>query len=62
MKDKESRLRTIIHTVPESELLPALAEYGILESVLPTDIGGSLNFDQSEWIVQRRAIEMEELN
>lgn len=58
---KESRARTLIHTVPESELLSVLSEYGIQKDMLPTEMGGSLEFDQSEWIANRRAAELEEI-
>lgn len=62
MKSRESRSRTLYHNVPETEIIRVLAQYGILESMLPSEMGGTLEFEQSEWLVQRRAkeIEMEE--
>lgn len=62
MKSRESRSRTLYHNVPETEIIRVLAQYGILKSMLPSEMGGTLEFEQSEWLVQRRAkeIEMEE--
>ena len=58
---KETRARTLFHTVPENELFSVLSEYGLHQDMLPTDMGGSLEFDMSEWIENRRAIELEEI-
>jgi len=60
-QNKESRVRTIWHNEPESELLSVLSEYGITADMLPTECGGTVKFSQTEWIAQRRAEEMEEL-
>jgi hypothetical protein len=57
--DTASRARTLFHTVAESELLPVLADYGIQEGMLPTDMGGTLKLDQKEWVANRRAAELE---
>lgn len=62
LTDKRARCRTIFHDVPEEKLIETLSEYGILGSMLPAEMGGSLNFEQSEWIEHRRAIEMEEIS
>lgn len=61
--DKVGRARTVIHDVPESEILDVLAEYGILKDMLPTPMGGTIHLDTwlPVWIAQRRAIEMEEI-
>ena len=59
--DKESRARMLFHTVPENELFSVLSEYGLQQDMLPTDMGGSLEFDMSEWIENRRANELEEI-
>jgi len=59
--DKESRARTLFHTVPESKLFSVLSEYGIHQAMLPTDMGGSVQYDHSEWIENRRATELEEI-
>jgi hypothetical protein len=59
MADKFTRSRTKFHDVPESAIAESLSSYGIL--TLPTEMGGSLQFSQAEWIAQRRAIEMEEI-
>jgi hypothetical protein len=61
LTDKRSRSRTKFHDVPESEIVESLANYGILHSMLPTAMGGTVQFSQSQWIAQRRAAEMEEL-
>jgi len=58
---KESRARTLFHTVPENELFSVLSEYGLQQDMLPTDMGGSLEFDMLEWIENRRAAELEEI-
>jgi len=60
-QSRQSRIRTISHDVPESKILWALSVYGITADMLPTEFGGTIQFDQSEWIAQRRAEEMEEL-
>jgi hypothetical protein len=56
--DTVSRARILFHTVRESELLPVLADFGIQEGMLPTDMGGTLKFDQKKWIANRRAAEL----
>jgi hypothetical protein len=61
LKTRSSRSRTLMHSVSEEKILETLADYGILESMLPTEMGGTLEFDQCDWIAQRRAVEMEEI-
>jgi len=61
VKSKSSRSRTLFHDVPEDEIVETLSTYGIFDSMLPTEMGGTLRFSQSEWIAQRRALEMEEI-
>lgn len=51
----------IMHNVPEDEIIKVLAKYGLIEDILPTQMGGSLVLDQSEWIDSRRAAELEEI-
>lgn len=58
---KDLRARSIMHDVPESELLDVLSNYGINKDMLPTQMGGTLVLDQEEWIAKRRADEMEEI-
>ena len=60
--DKDLRIRTIFHDVPEGEILASLAPYGIEKYMLPTKMGGTVEFNVSEWIEMRRAIEMEEIS
>jgi hypothetical protein len=59
--DKRARARTVIHDVPESKILDILSEYGIMKEMLPTEMGGTIRLNQSEWMANRRAAEMEEL-
>jgi len=61
--DKAARSRTLIHDVPENEMLDVLACYGIQKDTLPTGMGGPVDLDawSSLWVAQRRAIEMEEI-
>ena len=56
---KRIRSRNIIHDVPESDILDVLEDYGILKDRLPTEMGGDLTFSQSEWLANRRAVELE---
>jgi len=60
--NKEARSRTQIHDVPESQIVEALSLYGILEDMLPTEMGGTVELNVAEWIASRRAIEMEEIH
>jgi hypothetical protein len=56
---KHIRSRMLLHDFPENELLGVLSEYGIPMNVLPTEMGGTLQFNQAEWIANRRATELE---
>lgn len=58
---KGARSRSIMHDVPESKIVEVLSEYGILQSMLPSEMGGSLEITQSEWLENRRAAELEEI-
>lgn len=58
---KEMRSRLIFHDVPESEIVESVAAYGITKDVLPVEMGGTFRFNLSEWISNRRAVEMEEI-
>lgn len=61
LTDARARARTIVHDVPESKILDELSSYGILKHMLPKQMGGDLIIDQSHWIMERRAVELEEL-
>lgn len=61
LMSKEVRSRLQFHDGSEDEVLESLAGYGILKSSLPTEMGGTFVLDQSEWIANRRAAELEEL-
>ena len=59
--DKRTRSRSLYHNVPDCELLDVLSEYGLFKHMLPTEVGGTVHLSQSEWMAQRRAVEMEEI-
>jgi hypothetical protein len=59
-KGREMRLRSIIHDVPQSEVLRELAKYGLSRDMLPASIGGTEEFGISEWIENRRRAETKE--
>lgn len=59
---KEVRARTLEHYVADSNYVEILSEFGITREMLPTEMGGTVNFDQREWVAQRRAIELEEID
>lgn len=61
---KADRARTIIHDVPDSELIESLSQYGIMAHMLPINMGGLVDLDawMPRFIEQRRAIEMEEIS
>jgi len=61
LTNKQVRSRVVFHDVPESDIVDSVAEYGILRDMLPTLMGGTVELNMSEWIANRRAIEMEEL-
>jgi hypothetical protein len=62
LQSKESRARTVWHSnVPGRGILPVLSEYGITGDMVPTELGGTIQLNPSEWVAHRRAIEMEEL-
>ena len=58
--DKRSRSRTIIHDAEgERQTLDALSEYGIPADVLPIVMGGTVELNMPEWILERRCVEIE---
>jgi hypothetical protein len=57
-KGKELRLRSIIHDVPETEILGSLAEFGMSKDLLPVEIGGKIEFSIAEWLANRREGEL----
>lgn len=59
--DKHRRSRIVVHDVHSKELFAELSEYGILKCMIPTEMGGTLEFDQLEWIADRRAVELDEI-
>lgn len=62
MSDARLRARTRWHCVPESEIFNVLAEFGIYRYMLPTRMGGNVPLNQSAWMENRRAIEMQEIS
>jgi len=61
LMDSRDRFRIIMHDVPEHEVVEALSNYGIEKRMLPMEMGGSFEYNPSEWIANQRAAEMEEL-
>ena len=61
LMDKHTRSRILQHDVPESQILDVLSHYGIMKYMLPTEMGGTVKFDLTEWIASRRAAELEEI-
>lgn len=59
--DSRGRSRMIIHDVPDSNIVEDLSRYGIQKEMLPTEMGGSYEFNAYEWIANRRAAELEEI-
>lgn len=59
--NKETRQRFLMHDARPNGILRVLSEFGITKDMLPTEMGGDIQLDQSEWIANRFAIEMEEL-
>ena len=60
-QSKQIRVRSIWHAVPDNEILSVLSEYGITGDMVPTELGGTIQLNPSEWIAQQRAMEMEEI-
>lgn len=60
LMNRKSRSRMVFHG-PESELFGSLSAYGILKSMLPSYMGGDIVMNMTEWIENRRAVEMEEI-
>jgi hypothetical protein len=61
LMDKPTQARYVVHDVPENQLLDVLSGYGIYKEMLPTEIGGTVQFDQAECIANRRAAELMEI-
>lgn len=58
---KGARSRSIMHDVPEDAIVEVLSHYGIFKNILPTEMGGSLEMNQADWLAHRRAVELEEI-
>jgi hypothetical protein len=61
LMDRHTRSRVLEHDVPESQILDVLSHYGIMKDMLPTEMGGTIELNQAEWIASRRATELEEI-
>lgn len=61
LTDRRARSRVVVHNVPVSEIIIVLSAYGIQREMLPTIMGGTVELDQQEWIVDRRAAELYEI-
>jgi hypothetical protein len=57
--DKRTRSRILLHDVSDSQILDVLSSYGILPEMAPTELGGTVELKQAEWIANRRAVELE---
>lgn len=58
---KEARNRNNMHDIPPEQIADALSSFGITKKMLPTQMGGSIVLNPSEWIAKRRAVEMGEI-
>ena len=58
---KEWRARTLTHNVPVENIIEILAEFGIEESMLPVEMGGSVQNHQIDFLQNRRAAELQEI-
>lgn len=62
LTDRMTQSRVQVHAIPDTDIVEALGEYGILPAMLPTVVpGGLLELNPDEWIAHRRAVEMEEI-
>jgi hypothetical protein len=59
--DKRTRTRSLMHDESPSEIVGVLSKYGITKDMLPSEMGGTIQNHQLEWIADRRAIELEEI-
>jgi hypothetical protein len=59
--DRSHRSRLVLHNTTESEILEVLSRYGLEKTMLPTQMGGTVELNLEEWVANRRAVEMEEL-
>ena len=59
--NKDFRTRSLTHDVPEDDILDTLSKYGIEKEMLPVEMGGTIVLNQSEWIANRWATELEEI-
>jgi len=60
LMDTNARSRTILHDVPEDKIINDLSRYGILNFMLPTEMGGTVQHDADEWFARRYAAELVE--
>jgi hypothetical protein len=61
MQGKEMRTRNTMHDVIPAKLADSLSPFGITKDMLPMHMGGTIQLNPSDWIAERRAIEMEEI-
>lgn len=61
MLDKRARSRIMFHEDPESQIVDTLSTYGIKSDMIPTQMGGTLQFSMKEWVANRRAVELAEI-
>jgi hypothetical protein len=58
---KEARARTLVHDDENSNYVGVLSQFGITREMLPIEMGGTVRLDQRQWMVERRAIELDEI-
>ena len=63
MTNKDVWVHRLVHDVPKSQLLDGFFFYyvGIQKDTLPTEMGGTILFDQLRWIASQRAEELKEI-
>lgn len=61
MMKRRARSRAIMHDAPESEIIDVLSQYGIMKHMLPVEMGGQLDMTQTDWLANRRAVELQEI-
>jgi len=61
MMSKRTRSRSRLHDVAEKDCAQVLSNFGITNDMLPTDMGGTLELNITEWVSQRQAVELKDI-
>lgn len=59
---KEARARTLVHHDENSNYVEILSPFGINGDMLPVEMGGTIRLDQQQWVAERRAVELDEID